>query len=191
MVPTVGGCHIGERPVDFHMHSLRKLGAEIEYRKIGDESVYIARAPLGLVGKVIELEYPSVGATENTILAACRAKGKTVIKNAAMECEILDLILFLQKCGVSIYVDVDRTIHIEGTKKFYSCEHHVIPDRIVAASLGMAAIATKGSVFVKGAVQEHMVTFLNHIREIGGGFNVEKDGIEFYYTGSFKGGSPY
>lgn len=189
IVPTVGGCHIGERPVDFHMHSLRKLGAEIEYRKVGEESVYIAYAPNGLQGKVIELEYPSVGATENTILAACRAEGRTVIKNAAAECEILDLILFLQKCGVSIYVDVDRTIHIEGTKTFYPCEHYVIPDRIVAASFGMAAIATKGRVLVKGAVQEHMVTFLNHIREIGGGFSVHKEGIEFFYNGSLKGGA--
>jgi UDP-N-acetylglucosamine 1-carboxyvinyltransferase len=189
VVPTVGGCHIGKRPVDFHMSSLRNLGAEIEYRKIGEESVYIARAPQGLTGKVITLDYPSVGATENTILAACRAKGRTVIKNAATECEILDLILFLQKCGVSIFVDADRTIHIEETKTFYPCEHYVIPDRIVAASFGMAAIATKGRVFVKGAMQEHMVNFLNQVREIGGGFRVEKNGIEFYYDGPLKGGA--
>ncbi len=189
VVPTVGGCHIGKRPVDFHMSSLTTLGAEVEYRKIGKESVYIARAPQGLTGKVITLDYPSVGATENTILAACRAKGRTVIKNAATECEILDLILFLQKCGVSIFVDADRTIHIEETKTFYPCEHYVIPDRIVAASFGMAAIATKGRVFVKGAMQEHMVNFLNQVREIGGGFRVEKDGIEFYYDGPLKGGA--
>ena len=189
VVPTVGGCHIGKRPVDFHIESLQALGAEIEYRKIGEESIYLARALNGLTGQVIELAYPSVGATENTILAACRAKGRTVIKNAATECEILDLILFLQKCGVSIYVDVDRTIHIEETKIFYPCEHHVIPDRIVAASFGMAAIATKGRVFVKGAVQEHMVNFLNQVREIGGKFRVEKDGIEFYFDGSLRGGA--
>ena len=187
VVPTVGGCHIGKRPVDFHMRSLEALGAEIEYRKINKESMYIARAPGGLTGQVIELPYPSVGATENTILAACRAKGKTVIKNAATECEILDLILFLQKCGVSIYVDVDRTIHIEETKEFFPCEHHVITDRIVAASFGMAAIATKGRVFVKGAVQEHMVNFLNQIREVGGKFRVERDGIEFYYDKPLTG----
>lgn len=189
IVPTVGGCHIGMRPVDFHMSSLRNLGAEVEYRKIGEESVYIARAPHGLIGKVITLDYPSVGATENTILAACRAKGRTVIKNAATECEILDLIHFLQKCGVSIFVDADRTIHIEETTTFYPCEHYVIPDRIVAASFGMAAIATKGRVFVKGAMQEHMVNFLNQVRAIGGGFRVEKEGIEFYYDGPLKGGA--
>ncbi|MCH9621836.1 MAG: UDP-N-acetylglucosamine 1-carboxyvinyltransferase 1 [Chlamydiia bacterium] len=189
IIPTVGGCHIGQRPVDFHINSLEKLGAFIDYRKIGEDTVYVASAPKGLVGQIIELDYPSVGATENTILAACLAKGRTVIKNAAMECEILDLIHFLQKCGVSIYVDVDRTIHIDETKQFYPCEHTVITDRIVAASFGMAAIATKGRVFVKGANQEHMVTFLNHIREIGGGFSVEKDGIEFYYDKELKGGA--
>lgn len=189
IVPTVGGCHIGKRPVDFHMKSLRELGAQIEYRKIDDESVYVASAPKGLVGQIIELDYPSVGATENTILAACLAKGRTVIKNAAMECEVLDFIHFLQKCGVSIYVDVDRTIHIEETRQFYECEHTIIPDRIVAASFGMAAIATKGRVFVHGAIQEHMVTFLNHIREIGGCFNVEKDGIEFFFDKELKGGA--
>ncbi len=189
VVPTVGGCHIGKRPVDFHMHSLQALGATIEYQNIGEDSVYVASAHGGLVGDIIELEYPSVGATENTILAACRAKGRTVIKNAAMECEILDLILFVQKLGVSIYIDVDRTIHIEGTKMLYGCEHFVIPDRIVAASFGMAAIATKGRVFVKGAIQEHMVTFLNHLREIGGNFVVEREGIEFFYDRPLKGGA--
>ncbi len=189
VVPTVGGCHIGKRPVDFHMNSLQALGATIDYQTVGESSVYVASAVNGLVGDIIELEYPSVGATENTILAACRAKGRTVIKNAAMECEILDLILFLQKIGVSIYIDVDRTIHVEETKVFYGCEHFIIPDRIVAASFGMAAIATKGRIFVKGAVQEHMVTFLNHLREIGGSFVVERDGIEFFYNGPLKGGA--
>jgi UDP-N-acetylglucosamine 1-carboxyvinyltransferase len=189
VVPTVGGCHIGKRPIDFHMHSLQALGAIIEYQKIGEHSVYVASAKEGLMGAVIELEYPSVGATENTILAACRAKGRTVIKNAAMECEILDLILFLQKLGVFIYIDVDRTIHIEGTKTLCGCEHFVITDRIVAASFAMAAIATKGRVFVKGAVQEHMVTFLNHLREIGGNFTVDREGIEFFYEKPLKGGA--
>lgn len=189
IVPTVGGCHIGKRPVDFHIESLKCLGAHVEYRHMGGESVYIANGQNGLFGKVITLDYPSVGATENTILAACSAKGRTVIQNAAMECEIIDLILYLQKCGVNIYVDVNRTIHIEGTTTFYDCEHEIIPDRIVAASFAMAAIATKGRVLVKGARQEHMVTFLNHLREVGGMFTVKKEGIEFYYDRPLIGGA--
>ena len=100
----------------------------------------------------------------------------------------MDLILFLQNLGVVIYVDVNRTIHIQETKTFYENEHTVITDRIEAASFGMAAIATKGRVFVEGASQEHMITFLNKLREIGGGFQVRNGGIEFFYQGPLKGG---
>lgn len=188
VVPTVGGCTIGKRPVNYHIEALRKLGADIEYRSMKRDGAYFARAHKGLVGAVIELSYPSVGATENTILAACRARGTTVIKNAAIESEVTDLILFLQKLGVNIYIDVDRTIYIHETKKFYEVEHTVISDRIVAASLGMAAISTKGHVFVEGAKQEHMITFLNKLRSVGGGFTVREKGIEFFYQGPLKGG---
>src|ERR1700722_243017 len=95
IVPTAGGCKIGKRPVDFHISALEKLGATIEYREMKKEGAYFARAHQGLKGALIHLPYPSVGATENAILAAARAKGNTVIKNAAMEPEIIDLILFL------------------------------------------------------------------------------------------------
>ena len=121
-------------------------------------------------------------------MAACRARGTTIIKNAAIECEIIDLILFLQKLGVNIYVDVNRTICIQETKTFYEVEHTVISDRIEAASLGMAAISTKGKVFVEGAKQENMITFLNKLREINGGYRVCENGIEFFYQGPLKGG---
>ncbi len=188
IVPTTGGCNIGKRPVDFHIEALEKLGAVIEYREMKKEGAYFARAHNGLKGTLIQLAYPSVGATENSILAAVRAKGSTVIKNAAMEPEIFDLILFLQKLGANICVDVDRTIRIEQTTQFYEVEHTVITDRIEAASFGMAAISTKGKVFVEGAQHQHMITFLNKLREIGGGFNVKNDGIEFFYKGPLKGG---
>lgn len=188
VVPTVGGDQIGKRPVTFHIDALRSLGAEIEYREMKKDGAWFARAHNGLQGAVIELPYPSVGATENTILAACRASGTTTIKNAAMECEIIDLILFLQKLGVHIHVDVNRTIHIRETKKFYEVDHTVITDRIESASLGIAAISTKGRIFVEGAKQEHLLTFLNKLREIGGGFRAYDHGIEFFYNGPLKGG---
>ncbi|MBM3200774.1 MAG: UDP-N-acetylglucosamine 1-carboxyvinyltransferase, partial [Chlamydiae bacterium] len=172
VVPTVGGCNIGKRPVDFHISALQSLGATIEYREMKKDGAYFAQALSGLKGTVISLPYPSVGATENTMLAASRAKGTTVILNAAIEPEVIDLILFLQKLGVHIHVDVNRTIVIHQTTKFYEVEHYVLPDRIEAASFGMAAIATKGKVFVEGARQEHMVTFLNKLREINGGFHI-------------------
>lgn len=188
IVPTVGGCKIGKRPVDFHLQSLEKLGASIEYREMKKEGAYFAHAHHGLKGTLLELPFPSVGATENTILAASRAKGTTVIKNAAIEPEIIDLILFLQKLGVVIAVDVDRTIRIQESRQFYDVEHTVITDRIEAASLGMAAISTKGKVFVEGAQHAHMITFLNKLREVGGGFDVKTNGIEFFYKGPLKGG---
>lgn len=188
VVPTVGGCNIGKRPVDFHIKALEALGAVVEYRTIKKERAYFAHAPEGLRGAIIELPYPSVMATENAILAACRAKGRTAIRGAAIEPEIIDLILFLQKLGVVIYVDVDRTIYVQETKIFYEVEHTVITDRIEAACLGMMGIATKGKVFVEGAQQPHMITFLNKLRQINGGFSVKENGIEFFYQGPLKGG---
>lgn len=188
VVPTVGGCNIGMRPVNYHIDSLKALGAEIEYREMKKDGAYFAQSHKGLRGTVIKLPYPSVGATENTILAACRARGQTTIYNAAMECEILDLVLFLQKMGVHIHIDVNRTIHIQETREFFPVEHAVMSDRIETASFAMAAIGTQGRVFIRGARQEHMITFLNALRKIGGGFFVQKDGIEFFYKGPLRGG---
>lgn len=188
IVPTAGGCKIGSRPINFHIEALEQMGAQIEYREMRKEGAYFAQAPRGLKGAVIHLPFPSVGATENTILAATRAKGTTVIRNAAIEPEIIDLILFLQKLGVTISVDVDRTIRIEEAHQFFEVEHHVITDRIEAASLAMAGISTKGRVFVEGAEHHHMIAFLNKLRQLGGGFEVKRDGIEFFYTQPLKGG---
>ncbi len=188
IVPTSGGCQIGPRPVDFHIQALERLGAVIEYRGMKREGAYFAHAHHGLKGTVITLPFPSVGATENTILAGVTARGITVIKNAAIEPEVIELILFLQKLGAIITVDVDRTIRIQGTRRFYEVEHTVIPDRIEAASWGMAAIASKGRVFVEGAQHLNMITFLNKLREVGGGFEIKSNGIEFFYDGPLQGG---
>ncbi len=188
IIPTVGGDAIGKRSVDFHVEALTKLGACVEYREMKKEGAYLAHAHNGLTGNHIPLPFPSVGATENSILAGVRAKGKTVITNAAIEPEIVDLILFLQKLGAIISIDTDRTIRIEGTTTSHEVEHTVMSDRIEAASFGVAAIATKGSIFVRGAQHVHMITFLNKVRELGGGFAVKNDGIEFFYQGPLKGG---
>lgn len=188
IVPTVGGCGIGRRSVDFHIEALQKLGATIEYREMKKEGAYFAHAHNGLKGAIITLPFPSVGATENTILAGVTARGCTTIKNAAIEPEIVELILFLQKLGAIITLDVDRTIRIQGTRRFHEVEHTVIPDRIEAASWGMAAISSKGRVFVEGAQHLHMITFLNKIREVGGGFDIKSNGIEFFYDGPLQGG---
>ena len=188
IVPTVGGCVIGNRPVNFHIQALEKLGAVIEYREMRKEGAYFAHAHQGLSGAYITLPYPSMGATENAILAAVRAPGLTVIKNGAVEPEVVDLILFLQKMGSHITIDVDRTIHIQGTDQFFDVEHAVMPDRIEIASFAAAAVATKGRVFIEGARHLDMITFLNKLREVGGGFEVKPDGIEFFHTGQLQGG---
>ncbi len=188
IVPTAGGCKLGPRAIDFHIDALQKLGATIELREMKKEAAYFAHAHNGLKGAVINLPYPSVGATENSILAAVSAKGTTIIKNAAVEPEIVDLILFLQKLGANISIETDRTIVIHGTKKFYEVEHTVMPDRNEAASFAMAAISTKGRVFVRGAQHRDMMCFLNKIRELGGGFHIKHDGIEFFYDGALQGG---
>ncbi|OGN62117.1 MAG: UDP-N-acetylglucosamine 1-carboxyvinyltransferase [Chlamydiae bacterium RIFCSPHIGHO2_12_FULL_27_8] len=183
VVPALGGDELGARPVNFHVSSFKKLGAEVEFTN----NEYIANSKNGLKGALIILDYPSVGTTENTILSSIRAKGKTVIKNAAMEPEIIDIILFLQKLGANISIDTDRTITIEETQNFNEVEHFVLPDRNEIVSYALAAIATKGKIFIKGAEHLHLITFLNKLREVGANFNVKKDGIEFFYKNLLKG----
>jgi UDP-N-acetylglucosamine 1-carboxyvinyltransferase len=174
-VPVVGGCRIGARPVNFHIDALQKMGAEIEY----NSESYTARCGQ-LRGQRVHLDYPSVGATENIVIAACLARGTTVITNAAVEPEVIDTILFLQKMGALICVDVDRRIIIEGVENLHGASHHTITDRIEAASFAAAAVACNGRIMVRNAQQEHMITFLNELRKVGGGFSVEKEGITFF-----------
>ncbi len=176
VIPMLGGCNIGSRPVDFHIQALEKLGAEIVFQ----DDRYYAIADR-LQGAVIELPYPSVGATENTLFAAVLARGTTQIKNAAVEPEIIDQIMLLQKMGAIIFVDTDRTIVVEGVDKLHSAEHSVINDRIEAASFAVAAIITGGDVLVEGAEQANMLTFLNKLRQVGAGFEVKPSGIRFFH----------
>ncbi|MBN1914748.1 MAG: UDP-N-acetylglucosamine 1-carboxyvinyltransferase [Parachlamydiales bacterium] len=185
-VPVVGGDMLGNRPLNFHMDAFNKLGATCQYDPTAH--TYIAHARNGLKGTIIHLPYPSVGATENTMLCAISAIGTTIIKNAAIEPEIIDLILFLQKLGANITFDVDRTICIEGTRHFYPVEHRVLSDRNETVSYASLAIASQGKVFIKKAEHLHLIAFLNKLREIGAGFEIKSDGIEFFYKGPLKGG---
>lgn len=187
IVPTVGGCHLGKRPVDFHIRALEALGAQVEYREMKREGAYFARAHQGLKGSIIKLQYPSVGATENAILAAVRAKGSTVIEGAAVEPEIIDLILFLQKMGARIQLSDERTIVAHESHEFKEVHHEVIADRNVAVSYACAAIATKGDIFIKNARHEHLMTFCNFLTEIGAGWQIQDGGMRFYYQNSLRG----
>lgn len=175
-VPILGGDKIGARPVDIHLEGLAKLGAQIQITK---ES-YHAWAPNGLTGAEIELRFPSVGATENIMLAAVLAKGKTVIKNAALEPEILEMMKMLQKMGAIVELCPPRTITIEGVEKLYGVTHRTVADRNEAVSMACLAIATNGRILLKSAVQEHLITFLNAVRRLGGEYEVTNDGIAFW-----------
>lgn len=177
-VPSLGGCRIGSRPVDFHIDALQRLGAVLH-----DEPGAAHLTTGKLQGNKIRLEYPSVGATEQVILAAVLAEGITELSNAAIEPEILDLIMALQKMGAIIAVDVDRVITILGAKSLRGFDHSAMPDRLEAASWASAAIATNGRIFVRGARQVDMMTYLNEYRQIGGDFNVTSEGIEFWRSG--------
>lgn len=179
-VPVLGGDKIGARPVDIHLDGLRQLGAEISH----DDKFFYASAPNGLKGATISLRYPSVGATENIILASVLAKGRTVIHNAAIEPEIMDIILLLQKMGAIIGLGSDRTIYIEGVKKLHGARHRILSDRNEAVSFACLGLAFPGNeVKVKHAVQRDMITFLNAVRKIGGEYRIEDDGITFFRTG--------
>lgn len=180
-VPIPGGDKIGPRPVDIHFDALRAMGATIE---INDDR-YIAAAKNGLKGTKIILRFPSVGATENTILAAVLAKGRTTIQNAAIEPEIIDLIKMLQKMGAIIELGVNRTIYIDGVKKLRGTTHKIISDRNEAVSFACLAAATNGRILVKDIEQDHITTFLNALRKIGGEYIVKKEGIIFYRTNNF------
>lgn len=178
---AAGGDQIGPRPVDFHLQGVQRMGARVEV-KDGD---YVIEAD-GLRGAEIHLEYPSVTSTENLLMAASMARGRTVIHNAAIEPEVVDLVSYLQKMGAIIDYQVDRTFVIDGVEKLSGASHRLLPDRIVAASLGAAAVATRGDVFVRNARQQDMLTFLNTLRRVGGEFEVQEDGIRFYHDGPLQ-----
>lgn len=178
-IPDLGGCHIGDRPIDFHLSILREFGAVVDKRAQG---IHLT-APNGLTGTKITLPFPSVGATEQLLLTAVRAEGITELRNAAIEPEIMDLINVLQKMGAIISVDTDRVIHIEGVSRLEGFRHTALGDRIEAASWACAALATGGDINVKGASQPEMTAFLNTFRKVGGAFEVQDDGIRFYHPG--------
>ena len=181
-VAHLGGDRLGMRPVDIHLEALGRMGAVIEERA----DSFFAKAPDGLHGAEISLRLPSVGATENVMFAAVLAKGKTIIRNAAREPEVKDLLRFLQKMGAIIELGANREIYIEGVSRLRGAEHLVMPDRNEAVSFACLALASGSRIFVRGAVQDQLGAFLNAIRKIGGEYEVREDGILFHRANSLK-----
>ncbi|GAA4214887.1 UDP-N-acetylglucosamine 1-carboxyvinyltransferase [Actinocatenispora rupis] len=182
-IPDLGGCRIGDRPIDFHLDALRAMGATVEKTPQGLDIT----APAGLRGTKLTLPYPSVGATEQILLTAVRAEGITELRNAAVEPEICDLIAVLQKMGAIITIHTDRVIRIEGVPRLRGYRHRPLPDRLETASWACAALATRGDVTVRGARQADLMTFLNVFRSVGGEFEVDDSptdgGIRFWHPG--------
>ncbi len=163
VISSPGGCELGPRPIDLHLDALKKMGVDIKE----EHGFLLCEATGGIKGTEISLSFPSVGATENIILAAVKAKGLTVIHNAAREPEISDLADFLNSAGARIYGGGSDTVYIHGVERLSGTEHSIIPDRIVAASYLSCAALTGGDVTLKGAMPSHMTSMLSVFRDSG------------------------
>jgi UDP-N-acetylglucosamine 1-carboxyvinyltransferase len=171
-VAMPGGDNIGLRPIDLHLEGLRRMGARIR-----SEHGFLVAASDGLTGASITLDYPSVGATENLMMAAVSADGKTVIDNAAREPEIADLARFLGSMGAAIRGAGSATIEIDGVDELSPADHTVIPDRIEAGTWAAATVATRGDVRLVDARPEHLELFLEKLGEAGAEISVGDDGV--------------
>lgn len=157
-----GGCAIGTRPIDLHLKGFRALGASIDADH-GNISAYADK----LIGDKIYLDFPSVGATENIMMAATLAEGETIIDNAAMEPEIVDLSNFLNKLGADIKGAGTSTIRIKGVSKLGGAKHQIIPDRIEAGTFMVAAAITKGDIVVENVISNHIKPVIAKLKEAG------------------------
>ena len=171
-VALPGGCAIGTRPIDLHLKGFEAMGA-----KINIESGYIEAFADQLYGAHIYLDFPSVGATQNIMMAATLAEGVTTIENVAREPEIVDLAIYLNRMGAKVVGAGTETIRIEGTKKLHSAAHSIIPDRIEAGTFMVAAAVTNGDVFIEDAIPEHNKPLISKLKEMGVTFELQSKGM--------------
>ena len=185
-VPMPGGCSIGSRPVDLHVRGLQALGAEVNI----EHGVVHARAKNGkrLVGAKIYLDFPSVGATENIMMAAALAEGETIIENAAQEPEIVDLAGFCNAMGANIEGAGTHRIVIQGVEKMHTADYRVIPDRIEAASFILAGAITRSSIVVNAINLTHLTPVLAKLKDIGIGYEMDSPtALRVLPSGSYRG----
>jgi len=172
-VALPGGCAIGSRPIDQHLKGFEAMGAKV---KVGNGFIE-AEVDGRLKGAKIYLDFPSVGATENIMMAATLAQGTTIIENVAKEPEIVDLANFLNKMGARVKGAGTGTLRIEGVDVLFGADHAIIPDRIEAGTFMVAAAITGGDVLVKGAVPEHLSSLIAKMEEMGVEIHEEEDGV--------------
>ena len=177
-----GGCSIGSRPVDLHLKGFESLGAKVH---IGIDAIDVDGSG-GLKGAPIYLDFPSVGATENIMMAAVLAEGTTTIDNAAQEPEITDLANFLNKLGAKIRGAGTKTIEVVGVKELSGGSHTVMPDRIEAATYMVAAAMTKGDVLVTDVVAAHLIPIIAKLRENGAELEINEDEDQIRVIGADK-----
>lgn len=168
-----GGCELGPRPIDLHLKSLKEMGASIK-----EEHGFLICDAKALKGTEIQLDFPSVGATENIMLAAVFAEGVTTIRNAAREPEIKDLQNFINRVGGKVTGAGSATIRIEGVKKLKDVEHQIIPDRIVAGTFLAATAITKGEITINNVIPEHLQSILFKLKEAGCSLTIYKNSVK-------------
>ncbi len=180
-VPLPGGCAIGERPIDLHLKGFKALGAEVEF----GHGFVQAKADK-LVGASIYLDFPSVGATKNIMMAATMAEGVTTIENAAKEPEIVDLAIFLNKMGAKISGSGTQTIRITGVEKLRGCEHSTLPDRIEAGTFLIMGAMHKSNLLVKNVVPNHLKPVIAKLIECGVTIKEEGDDLRVINDGKIN-----
>lgn len=171
-VAMPGGCAIGKRPIDLHLKGFQALGA-----KIIQKNGYIEAIADELIGNTIYLDFPSVGATQNIMMAAVRAKGTTIIENVAREPEIVDLANILNKMGANVIGAGTETMRIEGVDKLHAVEHSIVQDRIEVGTFMVAAAMTEGNVLIEEAISEHNRPLISKLTEMGAIIEEEENGI--------------
>ncbi|EGP4746638.1 MULTISPECIES: UDP-N-acetylglucosamine 1-carboxyvinyltransferase [Enterococcus] len=183
VVGLPGGCYLGPRPIDLHVKGFEALGAEVTNEH---GAMYLRTENKGLRGNRIFMDVVSVGATINVMLAAVKAKGQTVIENAAREPEIIDVATLLNNMGAKVRGAGTDVIRIEGVETLHGCRHFMIPDRIEAGTYLALAAAVGNGIKVKNVIFEHLESFIAKLQEIGVHMKISEDEIEVYPSKELK-----